>query len=392
MQVVLHHARSGVVALNVLAGALETDPRTAGIPVVFARTLAEVQAAVDTEPSLVAWSCYSTDFPAVAALRAQVRGGLHVIGGVHVTARPADGIAAGFDWVAVGEGESTFVELVHAIETGADVKQVPGLVWKGGRSGPAPRFALDTFPPFSLRHQRFNPIEITRGCVYACSFCQTPFVFKARFRHRSVDDVARHVRDGKLAYVRFVTPTSLSYGSQDTTPRLDRVEALLTAVRAAIGAGKIYFGSFPSEVRPEHVTPEAMRLLARFVDNKTLIIGGQSGSERVLEATRRGHDVGAIVRAVEVARAHGFQPDVDFLFGLPGETLDDRRRSIDLAERLVSMGARIHSHAFLPLPGTPLKDADAVPIEPEISAALMRLESRGASYGQWRAQAEWSGA
>ena len=127
-------------------------------------------------------------------------------------------------------------------------------------------------------------------------------------------------------------------------------------------------------------------MLARWVDNRTLVIGGQSGSDRVLEATRRGHTVDDVIRAVELTVAAGFQPDVDFLLGLPGEEEHDRVLSMQLAEKLVKMGARIHSHAFMPLPGTPLRDATPATIEPETALAMARLESKGKAYGQWRKQ------
>ena len=52
----------------------------------------------------------------------------------------------------------------------------------------------------------------------------------------------------------------------------------------------------------------------------------------------------------------------------------------------MELGARIHSHAFMPLPGTPLAGAVPEPIEEPARVALERLESRGASHGQWRAQ------
>ncbi len=115
---------------------------------------------------------------------------------------------------------------------------------------------------------------------------------KARFRHRSIASVREHLRViaeiGGSGHVRFVTPTCIAYGSENTSVNLEAVEALLAAVREELGKSrKIYFGTFPSEIRPEHVTPDAMRILARYVDNRSLIIGGQSGSDRVLEATWR---------------------------------------------------------------------------------------------------------
>jgi B12-binding domain/radical SAM domain protein len=403
---VAHHARSGVVALNVIGAAIGSDPRTAHVPVRYAKNREELVAAVreahdaGAKP-LVGWSFYSTDFPRAAADLAFVReatngiGALHVAGGVHATAEPLATLRAGFDLVAIGEGEATATALVRAIEEGADPRALRGVAHLDDRGalvshGPGERRPLDEFPAFDLSHRKFNAIEITRGCVYACTFCQTPFMFKARFRHRSVANVRDHVRalrEAGLVYARFVTPTSLSYGSEDESVNLPAVEELLAACREAFGRdGKIYFGTFPSEVRPEHVTEASLAVLKRWVDNDNLVIGAQSGSERVLEATRRGHGVEEVRRAVRLAIAAGFLPNVDFLLGLPGETLDDRRASIALAEELVAMGARIHSHAFLPLPGTPLAGAEPVEIEPETALAMARMESRGAMYGQWRQQ------
>ncbi len=397
--VIAHAARSGIAALNVVTAALETDARTRDVPVVFAKTRGELVAALaDAERPIVAHSFYSPDAPRAADelawLRAHGRPALHVAGGVHATAESAATLRDGFDVVIAGEGEHGFVELVAAVAAGADPRGGPGTVWLDGerveRGPAAPRRPLDDFPAANLRYGRWNPLEITRGCVYACSFCQTPFMFKARFRHRSVENVREHVRTlvtHGLRYVRYVSPTSLSYGSEDTSVNLPAVEALLAAVRAELpSGGKQYFGTFPSEVRPEHVSVEALALIKRYADNASLVIGGQSGSARLLAATHRGHDVESIERAVALTVEAGMRPDVDFLFGLPGETDEDRALTIALAERITARGARVHSHAFMPLPGTPLAAAEPSEIAPDLVEAVSRLESRGAAYGQWRQQ------
>jgi B12-binding domain/radical SAM domain protein len=402
--VVAYHARTGIVALNVVTAALDADPRTRGLEVRFAKTPDEmtravIEAATAGAPVVALWSFYSLDFPRAAADLATVRGAtgaraLHVAGGVHATAEPRQTLDAGFDLVAVGEGEATLVAILTELLDGRDPRALIGTAHLDRERfvthGPGERHPLDRFPPFNVRHRKWNALEITRGCVYACTFCQTPYVFKAKFRHRSIENVREHVahmaRDG-VGYVRFLTPTSLSYGAAGEEPDLGAVDALLAAVRDALGPrGKIYFGTFPSEIRPEHVTPQSLAILARWVDNRSIILGGQSGSDRVLAASRRGHSAGDVVRAVELSVAHGFRPDVDLLLGLPGETPDDRAASLRLAESLVAKGARIHSHAFLPLPGSPLRDAVPEPIEPDVARVMGQLEARGQMWGQWRRQ------
>ena len=396
--VVAMHARSGMVALNIVTAALGEDADVRFVRDVDAM-IAELRT---TKRAIAAWSFYSPDFAKTVRDLERVKTKtegldvLHVAGGVHATAEPLATLRAGFDLAAIGEGEHTIREIVRAVERGEDPRALRGTAHldPSGRlvsHGPGDRAdPLDDFPAFNAKHKKWNALEITRGCVYACSFCQTPFMFKARFRHRSVANVRAHVdhmtRDGSK-FVRFLTPTSLSYGSSDTSVNVDAVDELLASVREGAGKdGKVFFGTFPSEIRPEHVSERSLAVLKKWVDNDTLVIGGQSGSDRVLEETRRGHTVADVVRAVELSVAAGFQPDVDFLLGLPGETPDDRVASMKLAEQIVAMGARIHSHAFMPLPGTPLRDAVPELIEEKTELAMSRLESKGRAYGQWRRQ------
>jgi B12-binding domain/radical SAM domain protein len=397
MKLVVHHARNGVVSLNVLTAALRADPRTADAEIVFARDLDALCAAI-APGDLVAWSFYSPEAAEMARMLLEVKtrapGGLHVAGGVHATAEPLATLRSGFDLVALGEGERTLIELWLALVEGRDPLSVRGLGRLEGQelrsSGRGEPVELDAYPAFNLRDRKFNAIEITRGCIYACAFCQTPFMFKARFRHRSIENVREHValmRRERLRYVRFVTPTSLSYGADGAEPNLPAVEALLAACREAIGAeGKLFFGTFPSEIRPEHVSPDALRVLKRWVDNDNLVIGGQSGSQRVLDRTRRDHSVEDVVRACRLAVEHGFVPNVDFLFGLPEETDADHEATVRLMRTLAEIGARVHAHTFMPLPGTPLRDAPAGEVGEPVRRVVARLEADGRAYGQWRAQ------
>ncbi len=393
---------------NAVLGALATArPSPGAWTVVFAPDSAAVVGAIrqafddGVDRVLVTWSFYSPSFVEMLDELHEVRDAVddlrvtHIAGGPHAAAEPEQTVRAGFDLAALGEGEQTFVALVDALCRDLPLAEVRGIGYLDAdgtwvSTGPPERHDLDRFPSFATEWGRFGPIEITRGCIYACRFCQTPYLFKARFRHRSIDDIASHVRELRargMRYVRFITPSALSYGTQTDTPDLDAVDAMLAAAREAIGPdAKVYYGSFPSEARPEHVTPEAMRVLKRWVDNTSIIVGAQSGSARVLASSKRGHTVDDVERAVRVALEAGFRPDVDFLFGLPGEEPDDAAASVALAERLADLGARIHGHTFMPLPGTPYRNAGPGRVEPATRAGLERLVARGRMYGQWAQQ------
>ncbi|MFZ5440411.1 MAG: TIGR04013 family B12-binding domain/radical SAM domain-containing protein [Myxococcota bacterium] len=393
----------GKYALTALTGALE-GARLSEVTLHHPRELATLRQTVAAELDrgqrvIVAWSFYSPSFPECAeelrALReAEPRPFLAIAGGVHATAEPLQTLRAGFELICIGEGELALVELVRRVRDGEALEGTPGFARLEGVRAlhfpKPPRIELDNFPPFAAQAGHFGPIELTRGCVFACRFCQTPFFSKARFRHRSVADVARWA--GVMAArekwdLRFISPTSLSYGSQDEGVNLAAVDELLARVREAMGPrGRVFFGTFPSEVRPEHVTPEALAIIKRWCNNDNLVIGGQSGSERILDSSRRGHDVEAIVRAVRISVDCGLQPNVDFILGLPGETRDDVQQTLALMRRLGGLGARVHGHTFMPLPGTPFRDEPPGFIDDETRAELDRLASQGQLYGHWKQQ------
>ena len=403
--VIWAYRRTGKFAFHVLTGALESDAELTDVPITFAlgpqALVTAIRSALAADQRvLVGWSFYSPDFLRLAAELKTVRAELddprvvHVAGGVHASAEPEQTLAAGFDLVAIGEGETTVRELVRSLRNGLPLWALAGIASRtasGVRKNHKPvKLPLDTFPPFAVKHRRLGPIEITRGCIYACRFCQTPFFAGAAFRHRSIENIRAWLRvlvaSGFRDY-RFLSPTSLSYGSTDATPNLAAVEAMLAMAREEVGpSGKLYFGTFPSEVRPEHVTAESLTILKRYVDNRTLILGGQSGSDRVLTKATRGHDVAAIERGVAIAVEAGFVPHVDFLFGLPGEEPDDVTATLEVMDRLVDRGARVHGHTFMPLPGTPFRKKAPGKLGPKLRLRLEQLASRGVAYGQWETQ------
>jgi B12-binding domain/radical SAM domain protein len=402
---VLHLRKTARHALAVLAGAVETSAATAGVPIVFAESPAAVVAAARAAAALgsrvvVGWSFYTASFAEVARELALVRsleGGaevLHVAGGPHASADPEGTLLAGFDLVAVGEGERTLPALLARVALGEDPRAGAGLAsLRAGRVSRTARAApvdLDLVPPYAPGAERIGPLEITRGCVWACRFCQTPFLFRARFRHRSLETIRRWVRwqvSIETRDLRFLTPSALSWGSADGGCDLAAIEALLGTCRAELGPSRrMFFGTFPSELRPEHVSAEALALVRRTCDNDTLVIGGQSGSDRLLAEMGRGHDAASVERAARLALEAGFRPSVDFVFGLPGETEDDRQETHALLERLAGAGARVHAHAFMPLPGTPWSRSARGTIEGGTRALLERLASSGAAHGQWRSQ------
>jgi B12-binding domain/radical SAM domain protein len=389
---VFYYTPKNRCSLNALAGALESSG-LAGVEIILSES--ETALIENTRSSLekrnktvVALSFFTTQAPhthqVVRRLRAHFgRQVVILAGGPHPSGAPDEVLAMGADYVATGEGEETIIDFARSFLKG---KPPQKKVMKAAKI-----LSLDSYLPFSPKWHMFGSIEITRGCPFACSYCQTSYLFGAKPRHRSLGNIlslAYLMNTEKLASIRFISPDAFAYGSKDgKAPALDKVEGLLKGVRGILGdKGQIFFGTFPSEVRPDHVSTDTLELTRRYATNKRLVIGAQSGSPRMLEAIRRGHTVKDIYRAVKLAVLYGFSANVDFIFGLPGETPKDAELTIKVMEDMVGLGAKIHAHTFMPLPGTPFAGKAPTALSAKTERFLKILCSRGQAFGQWEHQ------
>lgn len=403
--VVLVGDRENRYSINALVAALEV-----------AGTLEHVRLAVTTyakapslirslknERVLVAASLLTTQLvKKLHLVRGVVRaskevGALTVVGGPHASGDPYGSLLSlGFDAAVIGDGEAVINDVIETYFWGGDPCSVDGVAClEGGRvrlrgRGFVPE--LDPWPSFPLRlARRFGPIEVSRGCPHACRYCAVSFTFSARMRHRGIESIIEHVermRSSGLRDIRFITPNALAYGSPDGMARnLDAVQSLLEALQPYRAGGmRVFLGSFPSEVRPEHLDLEAAALLRRYVDNRRVIVGAQTGSDELLKRIGRGHTAEDALAAVEATVAAGFKAEVDYIFGLPGETEEDVDATIEHMRDVINLGGRIHAHAFMPLPGTPYSFAPPGKVPERVRRFLIKHAGRGAVYGQWEAQ------
>jgi B12-binding domain/radical SAM domain protein len=304
---------------------------------------------------------------------------IYIAGGPHPSAVPREALEY-FDYVVIGEGEETLPELIRALSKGEDPGGVRGIAYRTDDrivyTARRDHIDLDLYVPFG---KILSPIEISRGCPWKCAYCQTSRLFGCKMRHRSIANITRYARRHKD--IRLTSPNSLAYGSDGRSPRLDKVESLLSSLSEL--RRPIYFGTFPSEVRPDFVSHEALELITRYCANKTLSIGGQSGSPRLLIAIGRGHSVEKVEEACDICLEHGLTPQVDLIFGLPMESANDQLLTLDLAKRIVGGGGRIRAHYFTPLPGTPLAGMPPSHLSEEAEDLLGHLALSGRLTGGW---------
>ena len=399
---IFYYHRLNRYSFNALAGALDNDPELAAVSVCLAKTgedlaAATAQALRQHDRAIVALSILTPQLEEVHKLLRQLRSDhgsriTFLAGGPHAAAEAGELVNLGIDLVFRGESEISFPAALKRLAKGRDCRDIAGIAYRSGDEvvvhPPSHPVDIDSFPSFSPRRGMLGPIEITRGCPFACSFCQTSRIFGVQPRHRSVANIVRQAESllsRPRPVIRLLSPNAFSYGSADGRQlNLPAISDLLAALRETVSArGRIIFGYYPSEVRPEHITPETLELLGTFADNDEIVIGAQSGSTRMLDACRRAHSVDSVLAAVSQARKAGYKVIVDFIFGLPGETSQDVRDTLALIGQISRLGARIHPHAFVPLPQTAFSAERPGRISADVIRALDRLDQQQRIYGDW---------
>ncbi len=304
---------------------------------------------------------------------------IFIAGGPHPSVRPEETLRY-FDYVVIGEGEETLPELIRTLQKGEDVSSVRGMAFKNNGSivftEKREDILLDNYPAFDpyLVH---SSIEISRGCPFSCAYCSTPQLFGHRMRHRGIPGIARYAEF--LRDVRFTSPNAFAYGSDGLHPHFEKIETLLKAMPHR----NIFFGTFPSEVRPEFINDRLLELVLEHCANTTLSIGGQSGSQRILDMIHRGHTVEDIITGAEKCLQHGLTPVVDFIFGIPYETEDDQHDTLRLIRWLTGKGGKVHSHYFMALPGTALENPLPSSLSRQVDKTMGELALHGKATGIW---------
>lgn len=295
-------------------------------------------------------------------LRTILPNAIFVVGGSHPTAMPEHAMAAkAFDYLVIGEGEQTFVELLRSISgQGGNPETIPGLAFlkddKPFFSPPRqPISDLDSLP-FPARHllpppSAYSPtaasyrtlplvhIMTSRGCPSRCNFCDRA-IFGDRYRARSADNVLAEVDEVIQRYrareIRFFDDT-FTINSQ----RLTALCAGLKKIRPRL--------PWTCLTKAEAVTLEMLKMM-REAGCWQVLFGLESGDDRILATLGKKNTVAINRQAVTWARQAGLRVRADFLVGSPAETRESLKRTLDFAKELDIDFA--HFNKFVPFPGT----------------------------------------
>lgn len=279
-----------------------------------------------------------------------------VLGGSAFSVFPKDLYElTGVDYGIQGEGETTLLRLIDALQTGKPLDDINGLYRRGpaGETRWLPTHPNDVVFTAEPHHDpallkayidqgSLPGIQTQRGCPLRCTYCTYPLIEGKRSRYRSGEDVAEEMRRLAALGVKYTFIVDSVFNT-----RPDHVAEVCEALIRA--RTDVQWECF---LRPRNATRELLSLMQR-AGLRHVEFGSDSFSDPVLKSYAKSFTYDEIRRASEDAYALGLHYSHFIIFGGPGETPDtfeetlSRALSLPGAYYFATIGMRIY-------PDTPL--------------------------------------
>lgn len=292
-----------------------------------------------------------------------------VFGGYHTTAHPLEVLRdESVDFVIRNEGEITMRELCGELESGhTDLAKVDGLGYKedGHMKLNRPRELVQNLdvlphpsrhllpvewylrPPGKIRGywlERSCTMMASRGCPYFCNFCGSNAVFGRVPRYRSAENVIEEIKLLQEAW----NVEGVWFADDEFTIN----EKWCKDFSEKLAAEKLDF-VWSCQARVNHGDMELLRAM-RKSGCVQIDYGVESGSQKVLNALRKGTTPKMIREKFKMTRDAGIRTGASHIIGGPGETWEDLQMTYDQVQAIKPNFADFY---FLtPLPGSEFYD------------------------------------
>ena len=277
--------------------------------------------------------------------------------------------SSGVDYIVRGEGDTTFRELLRALEAGAPPNGLDGLSfrcgdrWVHNHARPVSHLDSDVRPPnraarvldgYTFIGRPIDIVETSRGCTYDCSFCSIIEMRGRNFHTWSFDRIIADIRDARDRGAR-----AIFIVDDNITLNVARFEGLCNAITAA-GLNDI---DYIVQGMTSAIDASGDRLAAamRRAGFRYVFLGIENVLEEDLgflkAAAKNAHREGgrtqgsATLRAVDILHRNGLFVVGGLIVGNPGDTRESIEANLAFARRYVDWPYIQHP---TPYPGTPM--------------------------------------
>ena len=230
-------------------------------------------------------------------------------------------------------------KVMHNLDRPAveDLDALPDVVDVYKRDLDVPRYNV----PFLLHP--FVALYTTRGCPAQCTFCLWPQTLSGHpWRKRSSDAVAREMAKAKEYW-----PNVKEYFFDDDTFNIQKARTI--ELCSKLKPLNLTW-SCTSRVTTDYETLKAQKEAGC----RLLIVGYESGNAQILKNIKKGATVERARQFTKDCKKLGLVVHGDFILGLPGETKESIRETIDFAKELDVETIQVSiAHAY---PGTEMYD------------------------------------
>ncbi len=289
-------------------------------------------------------------------------------GGIHPTAVPDYVLENScIDYVVLGEGEITAVELIERLVSGREIDDLDGLAYRrNGKIVTNEKTALIddldilSFPAWDLLpienyirakspqgawRGRFLPILPTRGCAFQCKFCTAPKMWKPVWRTRSPENVA----DEMEHFNRELGVTDFHFEDLTSVSNKTWIVGLCDEIDRR---GLKITWQLPNGTRSESINENIIRRM-KHSGCRNITFAPESGSTEALELMNKRLDLENIFKASRLAVKEGMIVSAFLVFGVPGENRKSLKASLKLLRKLAWIGLHeVSITTFTLLPGS----------------------------------------
>ncbi len=305
-------------------------------------------------PQVIGFSCYVWNIKKILDLSAKIKkiktDTKIILGGPQVS--PIAKILleenSQIDIIVKGEGEITFLQLIKSfLGSNKSINKILGVAFRQGGAivdndarVMIPDLDFIPFPYFAnpIRlDKRKVCLETQRGCVFKCHFCYYNKDFdKIRFfsMERVKKDLSFLLRQ-KLAIIQFMDPVF----NLDINRAKEICKFIIQKNKNNI--------SFNMEIKAELVDEELAELFHK-TNVGCLTIGLQSSDDDVLRSIGRKLNAKKFISGFNLLKKYGLQTEVQIIFGLPKDTFNSFKKSLEFVLNLKPKNLDIFRLQVLP--------------------------------------------